>query len=141
MTQKTFSVNDFIAVYGATQLTGFVDGSFITISYDADAFNYVNGADGEVARVKTKKLMATITVRLLQTSLTNDALSAYFFADFEGNATQNFILKDLNGNTILESSECSIPKIPDAEYGTEPTNREWTIKAPKLIGLLGGNYR
>lgn len=140
MTQRTYSVNELVVVYGGSRLTGWADGEFMTVVYDDDIFKYTNGADGEVARVKSKKLMATITLRFLQTSQSNDILSAFLIEDLALNVPQLFIAKDLNGNTILSSSQASIIKSADASYGTENANREWTIKAPKLLGFLGGNF-
>lgn len=140
MSQRTFSINELIVVYGGIQITGFIDGEFITVSYDDEIFKHVNGADGEVARIKSNKLMATATIRLLQTSLTNDVLSGFLLADIAENITQLFIIKDLNGNTILSASQCSISKFSDVGYGTENVNREWTIKIPKLLGFVGGNF-
>lgn len=140
MGQRTFSVNELVVVYGGVQLTGFIDGEFITVSYDDDIFKHVNGADGEVARIKSNKLMATAIVRFLQTSISNDVLSAFLIEDIANNVTQNFIIKDLNGNTILNASQCSIMKFSDVAYGTENVNREWSIKIPKLLGFVGGNF-
>jgi len=137
---KTFSSSELVVVYGATQITGWADGQYIDVSYDDDIYKYTNGADGEVARVKTGKLMATITLRLLQTSASNDALSGYLIADIAANAPQNFLIKDLNGSTIMDGPQSSIVKFPDYGYAGENVNREWKIKVPKLIGFLGGNF-
>lgn len=139
-TQNTYGVNELIVTYGANRLTGWADGEFMTVSYDDDIYKYTNGADGEVARVKSNKLMATITLRFLQTSASNDILSAYLIADIDANAPQNFLIKDLNGETIMSSAKASIIKFPDFSFGTENSNREWQIKAPKLVGFLGGNF-
>lgn len=137
---RTYSSSELIVVYGASRLTGWADGEFISIAYDDDIFKYTNGADGEVARVKSDKLMATITCRFLQTSPSNDILSGYFLDDLANNAPQNFIIKDLSGTTILDGDQSSIMKLPDSGYGTENVNREWGIKVPKLVGFLGGNF-
>ena len=137
---RTFGVNELVVVYGGVRVTGWADGEFISVVLDSDIFTETNGADGEVARVKSKKLMATATLRLLQTSPTNDAFSAFLIEDIASNLTQPFIIKDLNGTTILDASQCYIKKFTDISYGTENVNREWTIKIPKLLGFVGGNF-
>ena len=141
LAQRTYSVNELIVVYGGSRLTGWADGEFMTVNYDDDVFKYTNGADGEVARVKSKKLMATVTLRFLQTSPSNDLLSAYLIADMAANLPLPFIAKDLNGNTIMFCAQASVVKFADSSYGTENVNREWTIKCPILLGFLGGNFR
>lgn len=141
MTLRTFSINELIVVYGGVPLTGFAPGEFMTIEYDNDIFTQVDGADGEVARVKSGMLSATATLRFLQTSPSNDVLSAFLIEDIAINKTQLFIVKDLNGLTILFASQCYIPKSANPAYGTENVNREWRIKIPKMIGFLGGNFR
>lgn len=137
---RTYSVAELVVMYGGVRLTGWVDGEFMTIAYDDDIFKETNGADGEVARVKSKKLMATATLRFLQTAPVNDILSGFLLADIVGNITLPFLVKDLNGNTIAFAAQAYLKKFADVAYGTENINREWTMKLPVLDEFVGGNF-
>ena len=98
---RTFGVNDLIAVYGGIRITGWADGEFMTIVYDNDVFTETNGADGEVARVKSNKLMATATIRLLQTSPTNDGFSAEHILDFLEKGTMQLWMAVGENNKVI----------------------------------------
>ena len=138
--QRTFSSSELIVTLGSDRLTGWIDGEYLTVAYDSDFYNFSNGADGEVARVKNEKRMATITARFLQTSASNDVLSAYLLEDLLTNSPQPLVIKDLNGNTILTSAQTTVMKPSDISYGVDATAREWTLKAATLIGFVGGNF-
>lgn len=137
---KTFNSTDLKIVYGGVEITGLSAGQFIDISYDDDIYKYMNGVDGEVARVKSGKLMATVVIRLLQTSASNDVLSGFMIADIAGNIPQDLIIKDLSGTSIMTGVQSSIPKFANSGYSEDPINREWTIKVPRLLSFIGGNY-
>jgi len=139
--QRTFSSADLIVTYGGDPISGWIDGEYLSVSYDADRFNETEGVDGEVARVKNNKTMATIIVRLLQTSPSNDVLTGYHLADVASNIPLPFIVKDLNGTTIFTGVKTTIKKIADFSFGAEATTREWTLKAASLVGFLGGNFK
>jgi hypothetical protein len=140
MDQRTYSSSDLIVTLGGDRIGGWIDGEYMTVSYDSDFYTYVNGADGEVTRVKNEKRMASITIRLLQTSPSNDVLSGYLNADLIANIPVPFVVKDLNGNTIFTGVQTSIIKTADFSFGTEGTAREWSLKAANLVGFLGGNF-
>lgn len=140
MTLRTFDTAGLIITYGGDQISGWVDGEYLTIAYDDEFFKFSNGADGEVGRVKNNKRMATATVKLLQTSASNDVLSGYLLEDLDNNAPQVFLAKDLNGNTIFDGSDTTIVKFADVSYGVDMAAREWTLKIGTLIGFVGGNF-
>ena len=63
-------------IFGAIDISGLTNGVFISVERDTDAFTKVVGADGEGMRSKSNDKSATITITLMQSSSSNDALSA-----------------------------------------------------------------
>ena len=64
-------------------VTGYTETSFVDIEFSNDRITMEKGGDGEVARVITADNSAMITVRLQQTSPSNDVLS--LLAQIENN--------------------------------------------------------
>ena len=59
-------------------IDGYADGEFVRIERETDVFSDVAGSNGEVARSKTNDNRGTVTFILMQTSKTNDLLSALY---------------------------------------------------------------
>lgn len=136
----TFDINKFLVIFGGTRLSGFVEGTFLEVEFDDDSFQDQAGVDGEVCRVQNAKAIATATVHILQSSGTNDILSGYFLADKSLNAPLPFLVKDMSGRTVLESTESWILRIPPLNYAEEVQSREWQIRCAKLVAHVGGNF-
>jgi hypothetical protein len=136
----TFSINEFIFTFGTTIVSGFAEGTFVNITMDAPMWTAMQGTDGEVCRVLRNKTMATITLTLLQTSMTNDDLTALMQADVSGNIPEPLVIKDLNGTTVALAAQCWIEKYSNTGFGDTAQTREWTIKAANLELFVGGNY-
>lgn len=124
---------------GGVRIGGYEDGSFITVEYNADAFTPYVGADGEYGRSKNADESGKITVRLTQTSKSNDILSALAIAD-RASGTGTFIVsvRDLNGTTVATSESAYILKRANAEFAKEIGPREWPIYCAPLKMFVGG---
>jgi hypothetical protein len=73
----TYSADEVtLSLFGRQIDSGYADGEFVSVEKDADDFTDKAGSDGEVARAKTNDKRATWKVKLLQTSLGNNILSA-----------------------------------------------------------------
>lgn len=137
--------------YDPTQITvslagivaeGYADGEFVRVERDSDAFNDVVGTDGRVSRARSSDKRATITIILMQTSPTNDLLSALAQLDEDapgGAGVGAFVLRDRLGRTVLRSDEAWIAKRPNHSMDRTPTSREWKIRCAELVGVDGGN--
>lgn len=136
----TFDFKKLSVILGVSQLTGFADGEALTVSEENDAFNSIGGADGHVDRIKNNNNSLTITVRLRQTSPTNQILSAIHNADRVAGTTLPLLIKDRSGNTLISATSAWIIKHPDTGFGTESSVREWTIKTgSNYVKNLAGN--
>lgn len=135
----TFDISKYKFILGPVEITGFVSGTFVEISYDDDFYKSNQGVDGEVCRVRNNKFMATVTVTLQQSSRANDLLSGILLSDLAGNVAQPLVIKDLSGTTVAIATEAWIPKPPETAFGEECQERKWTIKCAKLDLFVGGN--
>lgn len=140
MAVDTYSPKKVSLTVGSVLISGYMEGTFITVERDADSFTKLVGADGEVARSASVDKSGTITVTLMQTSDSNDLLSALAFAD-EATFTGKFpvMVKDANGTSKHISDTAWLVKPAMKEYGQEITGVEWTIQCANLTTHIGGN--
>lgn len=126
-------------------VTGFSEGTFLSIEPFEDRITAVYGAKGEAYRAVSAVRAFDLTATLSQTSHSNDVLTLLLRNDRETlDGTFTITLKDSSGTTIF-TDRC-------AYIGTEPTqsfagggtleSREWTIRMPNPEGyMIGGNSR
>jgi len=142
MTTKVYDADQVTVSVAGIPLTGYADGEFLTIQFETDAFDDVVGADGEVTRSKTMDYRATATIKLMQTSDSNDLLSALYNTDRaapNGAGIGAFMVRDKQGRSVYSASECWVKKPPDVSFDRTPQPREWTIRIANLAAFTGGN--
>jgi hypothetical protein len=136
----TFDFKKLNVIFGVAKLTGFADGDAVEITEENPAFNSMSGADGFVDRVKNNANYLTITLRLRQTSPTNQLLSAIHIADRVAGTPLPILIKDRLGNTLITAAQAWIEKFPTATFGNEAKTREWVIKTgSQYVVNIGGN--
>lgn len=145
MAVKTYNPKELTITLGgipgfaAHTVGGYADGTFVKVTLDQDQFTKVVGADGEVSRTKSNNYSGTIEVTLLQTSDSNDALSAISLLD---RASNNGIIPvtvaDLRGRTLVFSGATWVKKIADVEGAKEQTNRVWVLDCENVDIFVGG---
>lgn len=130
----TYSADEVtLSVFGQQIDSGFADGEFVSVEKEADDFGDKAGADGEVARFKTNDNRATWKIKLLQTSLGNNILSAQRTLDL-GNPNGAGVgvaeLRDRSSGVLLAHSDKTwISKPPTISRGREVTEYEWTLRS------------
>ena len=140
MSVKTYNAGDVAIIFAGIPFEGFADGTFVTVVRDNPSFNSLVGSDGEGARAKSNDRSGTITCTLMQTSLTNDALSSLALLDeLTGDGVAPVLVKDNSGRTVASAETAWIEKPADAEFGREISNREWVLKTNDLSMFIGGN--
>ena len=128
--------------FGTIPVTGFAADAAISVEHDEDDWSLVTGVDGEGTRSKTSNASATVTVSLMQSSSTNDLLSAHREQDRltpGGIGGVPLIIRDRSGRSIFTAETAWIQKAPTAELNREATAREWTFRTDYLVALHGGN--
>jgi hypothetical protein len=139
--QGTYSADKVIITVGTTVLSGFADGDFVTAAYAEDRATPKSGADGGVGVSRNASKLGTIVVTLSATSAANDALSTIFNLDaVTGKSTVVPIgVADLSGRTLIAGANCWLQVAPEATFGKEIGDREWTFGVADLVMFLGGN--
>lgn len=139
MSVKTYDPKGILMILAGAPIEGLAPDTFVVAERRNPSWGLTVGADGEGARAKSNDKSGTITFTLVQTSLSNDFLSGLALLDeLSNNGVGPLLIKDLNGNTILEAGTAWISKPANAEFGKEIANREWTVETDNLTMFVGG---
>lgn len=126
---------------GAGQ-SGYGDDEFLKISPVGESFVEALGTDGTLAWSKTNDRRLDIMLTLLQTSSSNDYLSALHLSDVNlpnGAGVGSFVLQDLSGTTLVKCPKCRIFKPADVVLGRGAKGREWKLRGVWDVYLVGSN--
>jgi hypothetical protein len=139
---KFYDPDEVVIYFNGVLIQGFADGSFIEVEQMSPAFASVVGTDGEVARSKSNDRRVKVTVKLLQTSSSNAALSAIHLNDLNapnGAGVGTFLMQDLQGGTIAKGDQAWINLIPKGEMDRTAKSREWEFEIANGVRVEGGN--
>ena len=140
MSVKTYNAADVAIVFAGVPIEGYADGTFVAVARDNPSWNKNIGADGEGVRAKSNDKSGTITLTLMQSSLSNDALSALALLDeASGDGVGPFLMKDNSGRTICSAETAWIQKPADVSFAREAETREWVFETNLLDMFVGGN--
>lgn len=142
----TYSPEDVVVVISNSNfshtISGYTDGSFLSITRTVPfAAPYV-GADGSNARVVRAVKNRDVTLTLHQASESNDVLTRLLALDSESRNNDNLFsitIKDVSGRTVASSSQAYIGNDPDIDFGTDVSDRAWTLHAIGMEIFIGGN--
>ena len=140
MAVKTYNPADVAVIFAAISIEGFADGTFITAARNNPSWNMQVGSDGEGVRAKSNDKGGIFTLTLMQSSVSNDALSALAILDeASGDGIGPFLVKDNSGTSLIAAETAWIQKPSDQENAREATNREWIFETDLLDLFIGGN--
>lgn len=130
---KTYDPKKVIIVFGTKQLTGFADGTFVSIETQGDGVTAIVGCDQEVVRsIAPDNILKNITVTLLQSSDSNDYLSLIQDSDNQsGNGILPMAIKDLSGRSLMVTDQAWIQKKPSFSRGKSAGDgsTQWSFQA------------
>lgn len=140
MSLNTYDPKSVLVIVGGVPLSGFADGTFVEVTRTTDMFSKKTGADGYTTRTKSNDRSGTITITLMQTSLSNDVLSGFAALDELSNSgVVPIMIKDSSGDTLNVSAQGWVRKYPDQTFGLELNTRAWAIDCADLDIFVGGN--
>jgi hypothetical protein len=140
MALHTYDLKRHVIIIGGVVMSGFADGTALTVERSAETFTKKVGADGIVTRSKTNDRSGTAKLSLVATSQSNDVLSGFALADETMNTgIVPFLVQDLEGLTKYVSAFAWIKKPPSSEFGKEVSNREWEFDLSDLEFFIGGS--
>ncbi|HCU25438.1 MAG TPA: DUF3277 domain-containing protein [Deltaproteobacteria bacterium] len=138
MSAKTYDPKQIVLIVGGFQLSGYADGTFVNVDRNEDMYTLQIGADGEGVRSKSNNRSGTVTFSLLQSSASNEILSAFAKADELSNSgVFPLLIKDTSGTSIYAAEMAWIKKIASSEFGNEAGAREWAIETDRLEAFVG----
>jgi hypothetical protein len=142
MALKTYYPDQVALVAAGVPCSGFMDGTFITVEYNEEAFALTTGVDRESCRTRLNDNSARFTFTLMQTSDSNALLSALHTLDKNspnGDGIAPSFVKDNSGTTLAAAETSWIVKSAPIVYAKEVQGREWVVETDFLTDLVGGN--
>jgi hypothetical protein len=138
---KTYDPAKVMITLGGVPITGFADGTFVSVEPAGDRFTKKVGADGEVSRTKSNDNTSRVTLTLKQTSLSNTYLNTLKESDRLLNAgVRPLSITDLSGTTILFWPQAWVAAVPGQEFGKEEGDRAWVIDTGQAAQeVIGGH--
>lgn len=137
---KSYDIGQVVVVFGDLHLAGYAEDDCVNVEYDEDQFSLKVGADGEGCRSKNNNQSATVRVKLLGSSSSNDALSAVAIADRLTNAgLKPLVVRDASGTSLHAAEQAYIQRMPASPFGKEIGDREWVFRTDKLVSNVGGS--
>ena len=131
---KEFDPKEVSIIFAGHTIQGYADGTFALWSQRKDSSAITVGADGEGVEVYSNDKSADLNITLLQSSLSNDFLSAAHNSRLRGPC----LIKDNNGTTLGAAPIASVKRNSDVEFSNENTDREWSIQSAAWDMLVGG---
>lgn len=115
-------------------------GEFLAIETDANTWARENDLNGNATRVKNSNQGWRVRVTLSASSPTNTLLTkAAQLDDLTESVVGALVLKDLNGNTIVECDGAFLVDIPDFGFGSDRGSRVWVWECAAVRPFLGGH--
>ena len=137
---RTFDPKQVVITFGALSISGYAEGTFVSVNRSGDAFAKSKGAGGDVERVNRNQGDFEVTVTLQQTSPTNAELSAILASDQVTNGgVFELTIKDMLGQTLFFAPQAWIRKDPEWEDGDDLNSRAWVFDTSIAANLVGGN--
>ena len=125
---KTYDPKKVLISLGTHSVTGYSDGTFVSIEANGDGVSKKVGCDGEVVRSIDPDNSAKVSLTVLQTSPTVAYCQRQYDKDrATGNGSFPILVKDMKGGLIFSSAEAWVVKPPNREFGKESSDREIEI--------------
>lgn len=129
----TYSPKEVQLTFGGYTVTGWQQ---ITITRSVEAFKVIRGIRGKHTRVRNADTSCTITIPLLQTSMSNDVFARVHDLDItHGTGRIELTISDLKGTSVFSSSEAYVLGYPEVVFSEEFEYRQW-----RMFCQSTGNY-
>lgn len=144
----TYSPEDVVCIISNDNfvhtLSGFTDGTFLSITRVTPGSTLYTGADGTNARTIRDVRNLDITFTLHQSAESNDVLTQLFELDAAARNNShlfNITIRDNTGRTLISSPTCFIGTSPDVDFATDISDRQWVLHSVGSKVNVGGNAR
>jgi len=138
---REYNPKEVSMIVAGNIVTGYADGTYLSVERNNPSFNLQIGSDGEAVRAKSNDKSGRITITLQSGSPMNDILSGLWKADeLNSGGVFTVLVKDNNGASLHSAETAWIVQVANAEYTREASSREWIIETDNLESLVGGNF-
>lgn len=122
-------------------LSGFAEGTFISIKRKTASFESKVGSQGDVVRTRLADKRTDIEFELLQSSMSNVILSALVYADenpgsIAGTGPWPIDVFDAVSGSTYQAAQAWIVKPADAEFADKAGARKWAIECAELNAMV-----
>lgn len=136
----TYDPKALVVIFAGQIVSGYSDDDLIDVELDDDLWYKRTGVDGEVARALSNNHNGKVTVRLMQSSATNDSFSAAVNVDVAtGFGVTPLLARDGSGRTFFAADQAWIKRLPKTGWKKGATFWEWEIDCGRLNVFIGGN--
>lgn len=131
MSLKTYDAKVCIMTFGPLIISGFAEDSMVTFTPESEIFTAKVGCDGQTTRSRSNNDNYKCTVRLMQTSDSNSRIQTQTLRNSVlSGITWPFKFSSPTTGEIYESASAYLERNPDAEFGREAGEREYTFYLP-----------
>lgn len=128
------------AAWAGRTITGFADGTFISVDRDDDAFKKNVGSGGDMCRVASRNKCGSVEFTLMQDAAANDLMSAQARLDeLLRTGAGALIIKDLLGRTMVKCDVAWVRKVPTVTFANGLESRVWILDTGPIDIFVGGN--
>lgn len=125
---RTYDCRKIIITLGDHIVTGYSDGTFVSIEPHGDGFTKKVGCDGEIGRSRDPDETAKVTLKLMLTSPTVAWCQKQYEKDRDtGEGFFPILIKDLKGGLKFSSSTAWVVNPPKRDFDKEMPDREIAI--------------
>ncbi len=138
MSLKSYNLKSVVCSFGPISFSGFAEDDAITITPESEIFTSKVGADGQTTRSRSNNDNYKATIRFMSTSSARFSLQEQTLRNAAlSQVTYPFFLNSPDTQEIYASSQAYVEKLPDASFGREASEREYTIYLPSCQVQLG----
>ena len=133
----TYDPRKVLISLGSHVVTGYSDGTYISIEANGDGVTKKVGCDGEIVRSLDPDETAKLTLTLIQTSKTTQYVREMYKKDkTDGSGMFAVLIKDMKGGLLFSADKAWVIKQPSSEFAKEASDR--TIELDCGVCTWGG---
>ena len=133
---QQYSPKDVVCSWNGIAIEGFAPDSFLRLQRTSPLITPVVGAGGQVALTRNADKTGTIEIELMQTSLSNQILSAIQAKqddmELEEDISSNFVIYDPSGSVMATGINAWLQELPQVELGRDQNSKTWIFGCERL---------
>lgn len=135
---KNYSFTNVNVIFGILELQGYAEGDDVVgIEFETDQFFDMAGAKGDVVRSQSNDNRCTVTVKLLQTSVSNKELTAVYNTDRSlGTGISPLVIEDKETSETYVINNAWIQRFPTVTRGQNVNTMEWVFRGDFLTPVI-----